>query len=139
MVEGASLVIFLVLCGCQSGWLVDRFSSRGVIGAGVTVWSLSTAASGLAASYWMLLIARIGVGAGEAAPTPAAYSMIPDLFPRKRLAFVMSLYVMGSSMGAGLAYGVGGALIAWLDQLGPVFSGGLPLATRSEEHKYEPP
>src|SRR3546814_1109147 len=77
----------------------------------------------------MLLIARIGVGAGEAALTPAAYSMIPDLFPRKRLAFVMSLYVMGSSMGAGLAYGVGGALIAWLDQIGPVFSGGIHLAT----------
>src|SRR3546814_9845397 len=87
LLQGAAFGIFYVLCGLPIGWLVDRFSRRWVIWAGVTIWSLCTAASGLADSYWMRLIARIGVGAGEAALPTAAYSMIPDLLPRKRVAF----------------------------------------------------
>src|SRR3546814_12883367 len=69
LLQGAAFGIFYVLCGLPIGWLVDRFSRRWVIWAGVTIWSLSTAASGLADSYWMLLIARIGVGEGEAGHT----------------------------------------------------------------------
>src|SRR3546814_11986267 len=54
LLQGAAFGIFYVLCGLPIGWLVDRFSRRWVIWAGVTIWSLSTEASGLADSHWKI-------------------------------------------------------------------------------------
>ena len=108
MLLGVSFAIFYALFGLPMGWLVDRFSRRGVIYVGVTIWSLATAACGLAVGYWQLFAARIGVGAGEAALSPAAHSMLADSFPRERLTFAMTVFGLGATLGGGAAYGLGG-------------------------------
>jgi MFS family permease len=94
--------------------MADRRSRRGLIFFGVLVWSLATAACGLAKVYWQLLVARIGVGAGEAALGPCASSMLADLFPRERLTFAVAVYNLGSMVGAGMAYIIGGQIVEFV-------------------------
>src|SRR3546814_8770652 len=100
------------------GWLVDRYSRRKIIYFGMTCWSIAAAACGLANSYWQLLLARFGVGIGEASLSPAAYSIISDLFPPRRLSLALGVFATGSALGGAIAYIVGGAVIGKLEALG---------------------
>ena len=71
-----------------------------------------TALSGLAANFWQLLLARIGVGIGEAGGSPPAHSMISDYYPKEQRATALSIYSMGIYIGILLGYLLGG----WLDE-----------------------
>jgi len=97
------------------GWLVDRFPRRPIIWLGVTVWSLATAFCGLAQNFGHLLGARLAVGIGEATLSPAAYSMLADLFRPSRLVLAISVMLMGGSIGGGLAVGLGGAVASYAE------------------------
>lgn len=111
MVYGAGFALTFAILGLVCGALADRFNRRWLIFAGVSIWSFATAALGFAQNFWQLLVARLSVGAGEAALNPCATSMITDLFPRERLTLAMALYTMGATVGGGTAYMFGGALI----------------------------
>lgn len=119
LLQGLAFGLFYALFGLPMGWLVDRYSRRTIIYLGMTCWSVAAAACGLANSFWHLLLARFGVGIGEASLSPAAYSMIADLFPPRRLALALGVFATGSSIGGALAYIAGGALIAELERIGP--------------------
>ena len=108
---GLAFAIFYTLLGLPIARLADRYSRRLIIGAGVFLWSLATAACGLARSYTHLLLARIGVGVGEAALSPAAYSMIADMFPKEQVGRAISVYQSGAFFGAAIAFSVGGLVI----------------------------
>jgi len=112
LLMGFSFAIFYSLLGVPLGRIADRKSRRGLIAAGVVVWSLMTACCGLTRHYWQLFLFRIGVGVGEAALSPAAYSMIADYFPPERRATAISVYSMGIYLGGGIAYLLGGAVIS---------------------------
>jgi MFS family permease len=111
LLQGASFGLFYSLCGLPLGFAVDRFPRRLVVFGGVVVWALAASACGLAHGFAQLLAARFLVGAGEAALAPAAYSMLSDLFPRKRLTFALSMYSIGASAGSSLSLAFGAALI----------------------------
>jgi MFS family permease len=100
---GTAFGLFYALMGLPMGRLVDRFNRRNLIIAGLLAWSLMTLASGLAANYWQLFIARMGVGIGEAILAPAAWSMIADLFPPHRRAKPVGVFYIGGSVGVGIA------------------------------------
>ncbi len=68
----------------------------------------------------MLFVARMFVGVGEATLTPASYSLIPDFFPKERVALAISVYTASSFAGSGIAYIFGGAMIEYFTGLGPV-------------------
>jgi predicted MFS family arabinose efflux permease len=93
--------------GIPIGRIADRTSRRDLIALALGVWSLFTAASGLARGFWQLMAARIGVGVGEAGCTPPAHSMISDLFPPERRASALAVYQLGIPLGTlfGLAFG----------------------------------
>ena len=118
LLMGFSFALFYTLCGIPLGRLADRTSRRGLIAAGVLVWSAMTAACGLARHYWHFLFARVGVGAGEAALSPAAYSLIADSFPPERRATAISVYSMGIYVGSGLAFLLGGVVIQFASAQG---------------------
>ena len=101
LLQGVVFALFYVTFGIFFGWLTDRFSRRGVISGGVTIWSLATAACGLARNFTHLMGARFAVGAGEAALNPAAYSMIADSFPKRRLSLATSVFGAGAYVGGG--------------------------------------
>ena len=111
MLSGFAFAVTFSLFGLVLGTLADRLSRRWVIFAGVSVWSLATAACGFAQQYWHLLLARIGVGVGEASLNPCAASMLADLFPRERLTNAMAVYGLGATMGSGCAYFFGGMIV----------------------------
>lgn len=111
LLQGFAFGVFYAVCGLPLGWLVDRFSRRWVIFGGVTIWTLSTALCGMAHNYWQLFMARVGVGAGEAALSPAAYSLMADSFPPHRLTTALAVYSMGSLFGTGMAYLMGGLIV----------------------------
>jgi len=118
LLQGVAFGLFYAAFGLPIGWLVDRYSRRRIIYFGMTLWSLAAAACGLASTYWQLLLARFGVGVGEASLSPAAYSMIADLFPPRRLALALGVFAAGSSIGGAIAYMAGGVLIAYLEAMG---------------------
>jgi len=118
LLQGAAFVVFFALFGLPIGWAVDRFPRRPIIFVGVLIWSLGTIAGGFARSFGQLFVARSTVGAGEASLSPAAYSMLSDLFPKERLSTAMAVYSTGVSLGAALALVIGGFVVSLLSASG---------------------
>lgn len=118
--QGAAFVIFYTLFGLPIGFLVDRLPRRPIIFAGILFWSLASAAGGLAQTYDQLLLARFGVGAGEAALLPAAYSMIGDAVSRERLSRAIAFFSLGAIGGGALALTLGGYLVKIASDMGGV-------------------
>ena len=112
LLHGFAFALFYTLMGFPIGRLADRRHRVGIIAVGIAIWSFMTAACGLAKSFTHLFLARVGVGFGEAALNPAAYSMIADYFRPHLISRATSTYVMGTYLGFGVAYIVGGAVVA---------------------------
>ncbi|RMB12392.1 MFS transporter [Eilatimonas milleporae] len=111
LLHGFAFAIFYTTLGIPIARLADRMPRRTIIVWSVAVWSVATCLCGLAGRFAHLFLARVGVGAGEAGLSPAAYSMIADMFPRRLLGRALGLYSMGVYVGAGLAFLVGGAIV----------------------------
>lgn len=111
LLHGFAFGLFYTLVGVPIAWLADRASRRNIIVVGVLLWSLMTAACGLARDFGTLFLARMGVGVGEAALSPSVLSMLADIFPRERLSTAVSLYTNGAYWGTGLALILGGAVV----------------------------
>ncbi len=107
---GLSFAVLYTLVGIPIGLMADRMNRKRIIGWGIMIWSLMTVFCGLAGSYSLFFLARVGVGIGEAALSPAAYSIISDYFPKKKLATALSVYNMGVYLGSGLSILIGAAL-----------------------------
>ncbi|MGE8361223.1 spinster family MFS transporter [Pseudomonas sp.] len=120
LLMGLSFALFYTVCGIPLGRLADTRSRRGLIAIGILFWSAATAACGMAKLYWQFLLCRIGVGVGEAALSPAAYSLIADSFPAERRATAISVYSMGVYLGSGLAFLLGGLVIQFASAQGDV-------------------
>jgi len=118
LLQGLAFAVFYTLVGIPIGRMADRYSRRKIITAGIFLWSLMTAACGLAKSFLGLFLARVGVGVGEAALSPSAYSMISDYFPRDKLGRALAVYQGGAFLGAGLAFIAGGMVIRALSAAG---------------------
>jgi len=110
---GFAFGLFYTLFGLPIGAAVDRYPRRWIIWSGMVVWSLATAACGLARSATQLFGARLGVGAGEAAISPAAYSILSNLFPKERLAGPICVYTMGGTVGSAFSVFIGGTLLQY--------------------------
>ena len=108
---GTVFTLLYAVVGLPLGRLSDRKERRGILAAGVFVWSLLTAASGLARSFGQLIVARLGVGVGEATCSPASTSLIGDLFPAGLRARAIAIWMLGLPVGLGLANGAGGWIL----------------------------
>jgi len=111
LLTGFAFAIFYTVLGLPIARLADKTNRKRLIAVGVLVWSLMTAACGLASSYWLLFAARVGVGVGEATISPAAMSMIADYFSPRRLARAISVYTVGLYLGAGVAVLAGSVVV----------------------------
>lgn len=131
VLTGASMALFYVSAGIPLGMLADRKSRKGMVVISLALWSALTAICGLTKTYWQLLIARVGVGVGEAGGTPPSQSLLADKFPPKSRAFAMSIYALGAAVGAALGASLGGILndaYGWRTVLIVFGLAGLPIA-----------
>ena len=110
---GLSFAVFYTFLGVPIGRLADSRSRRGVIAAGISIWSLFCAGCGLAKRFGQMLVLRMGVGVGEASLSPAAYSLLTDYFVPERRAMAMSIYNTGIYIGTGAASILGGLVTGW--------------------------
>src|SRR6266851_1888778 len=108
---GTVFTLLYAIVGLPLGRLSDRKARRTILAGGVFVWSLLTACSGLARSFGQLIVARLGVGVGEATCSPASTSLIGDLFPTNWRARAVAIWMLGLPMGLGLANGAGGWIL----------------------------
>ena len=120
LLSGAAFGIFYTFMGLPIGWLADRWNRKKLIAIGITTWSIMTALCGLAQSYGLLFLARVGVGVGEATLSPAAYSFLSDSFDKVRLPRAISVYGLGLFIGAGMALIIGGQIIGVVEKWGDV-------------------
>jgi len=113
LLTGFSFAVFYTFFGLPLGRIADGHSRRGLIAAGFVMWSLFTAGCGFARNFAQMFLMRTGVGIGEASLAPAAWSLIADYFPPERRATAQSVYASGVYVGAGVAYLLGGIVIAY--------------------------
>src|SRR5882762_646982 len=108
---GTVFTLLYAVVGLPLGRLSDRLQRRKILAVGVFVWSLLTAMSGLTRSFAQLIVARLGVGVGEASCSPASTSMIGDYFPTTQRARAVAIWMLGLPLGLGLANGAGGWIL----------------------------
>lgn len=108
LLTGFAFAIFYVSVGIPIARLADSRNRTNIVAAAVTVWSGMTALSGLTQNYFQLLLARIGVGVGEAGGSPPSHSILSDYYPAKERGRAMAIYSMGVYLGILVGYGIGG-------------------------------
>ncbi|MEM9620624.1 MAG: MFS transporter [Pseudomonadota bacterium] len=112
MLSGFAFAVFYVTMGVPIARIADMHSRRNVISISLALWSGMTALCGTVNHFWQLLLARIGVGVGEAGCSPPAHSIISDLFPPAQRATALSIYNMGINFGVFIGFLAGG----WINQ-----------------------
>lgn len=108
LLGGLAFALFYTTLGIPIAALADRWSRVKILSMAMVVWSGMTALCGFAQSFWMLLLARIGVGVGEAGASPPSHSLISDYFPIETRATALSIYALGIPFGSMIGNFVGG-------------------------------
>jgi predicted MFS family arabinose efflux permease len=110
LLQGLTFAVFYVVMGIPLARWADVGVRRNVVALAVGTWSIMTALCGVAQNFTHLLLARIGVGIGEAGGSPPSHSIISDLFPPGRRALPLAVYSSGITFGVFIAYVFG----AWV-------------------------
>jgi len=126
MLSGFTFAIFYVTLGLPIARLADKTNRRNTVAVSLGLWSIMTAVSGLARNFIQLLVARIGVGVGEAGGSPPAHAMISDYFPPGKRSTALSIYSTGIYFGILTGFLMGGYLNQHLGWRMAFFSLGIP-------------
>lgn len=110
LLSGTAFVAIYVSLGLVVGWISDRHRRVTIISAAIVIWSSCTVLFGLGTTYLHLVLARLGVGMGEAGCNATSASLLVDTFPAKQRGRVLSIFYMGNSIGASL----GALFAAWI-------------------------
>lgn len=113
LLTGFAFAMFYVIAGLPIARYADRGNRRNIVAVSLGVWSLMTALCGLAQNYVQLLVARIGVGIGEAGGSPPSHSIISDIFTVENRATAMAFYSIGINIGILFGFLLGG----WLNEV----------------------
>jgi MFS family permease len=107
LLTGLAFALLYTILGLPIARLAERANRIWIVGISLTVWSGFTTACGFTQNYAQLVLARVGVGVGEAGCGPASHSLLSDYVPREERASALGFYAMGVPLGvmAGLAFG----------------------------------
>jgi MFS family permease len=123
---GTAFTLLYAFVGVPLGRLADRANRTHLLAAGVVVWSLLTAVSGAARSFWQLFVFRLGVGVGEAVCAPAATSLIGDLVPSGKRARALAIFMLGLPVGVALSFAVSGTVAQTYGWRAAFYVAGIP-------------
>jgi predicted MFS family arabinose efflux permease len=142
LLAGFAFAIFYATLGIPVARLADRGNRVNIIAIALALWSLMTAVCGLAQNFVQLLLARIGVGVGEAGSSPPSHSIIADLYPPEKRAGAMGIYSLGVVLGTAFGTMIGGTvahLYGWRVAMFTVGLPGIALAVLVKMFVVEPP
>jgi MFS family permease len=111
VILGVGFAAMYALMGVPAAQLIDQKNRKAIIVIGVVIWCLGTIASAFADSFLTLTLCRASVASGEAVLTPAAISLIADLFTPARRALPMSIYASMATVMTGGTLLLGGAAL----------------------------
>lgn len=110
LLSGLVFAIFYATLGIPIARYADRANRRNIIAVSLALWSIMTALGGLAQNFTHLMLARIGVGVGEAGSGPPSQSIIADLYEPEKRASAMAIYSLGVILGGGIGMMIGGVV-----------------------------
>lgn len=143
LLTGLAFAILNVVLGIWVARIAERRRRMTLLTIGTILWSIATAACGLAQNFLQLVLARISVGVGEAVGLPSSSSIISDYYPRAQRATAMSVLFLAPPLGAFIGF-VGGGLIAqgygwratfWIAALPGFLLALLAMLTVAEPHR----
>lgn len=140
--SGIAFAIFYATLGIPMAMWADRSNRRNIITLALTLWSGMTVVCGMAANFWQLALARIGVGVGEAGSSPPSHSIIADMYPANERARAMGTFSLGINCGLLIGFSVGGWInqwYGWRAAFWVVGAPGLLLAVLVRYTLHEPP
>src|SRR5260370_15452874 len=108
LLAGFGFVLFYSLLGIPVARVADRLNRRNIVALAFAFWSAMTFLCGMASSVGTLALARIGVGIGESAGTPASQSILADLFDKNERPRALGVYAIATYLGVFLGYFIGG-------------------------------
>jgi predicted MFS family arabinose efflux permease len=126
LLAGFGFVLFYSLLGIPIARLADRLNRRNIVALAFAFWSAMTFLCGMASSVATLALARIGVGIGESAGTPASQSLVADLFNKNERPRALGIYAIGTYLGVFLGYFIGGYVNQHYGWRMAFFTAGLP-------------
>jgi MFS family permease len=126
LLAGFGFVLFYSLLGIPIARIADRLNRRNIVAIAFAFWSAMTALCGMAGSVATLALARIGVGVGESAGTPASQSLVADLFNKNERPRALGIYAIGTYLGVFLGYFIGGYVNQHYGWRMAFFTAGLP-------------
>lgn len=124
--SGVAFAIFYATLGIPMAMWADRRNRRNLIALALAIWSGMTALCGIAANFWQLAAARVGVGVGEAGSSPPSHSMIADMYPTSERAGAMGIFSLGINFGLMTGFLVGGWVSQWYGWRVAFYTVGLP-------------
>ena len=142
LMGGLAFALFYTGLGIPVAMLAVRVNRTWIMTISLGLWSLMTAACGLAQNFWQLFAARLGVGIGEAGGVAPAYSLVADYFPPNQRSRALSIYSFGIPIGSALGIFLGGYIaskIDWRVAFFVVGLGGLVIAPIFRLTVKEPP
>ncbi|HTX24619.1 MAG TPA: MFS transporter [Steroidobacteraceae bacterium] len=117
---GPAFALFFALIAIPVARFIDRHGRTSILALGLATWSVATACCGLAQGFWSLLLARIGVGGGEAVNQPATFSLIADSFPKERLPRAIAVMQLGVTAGGAIPFLLGAFLMSLFAHVRPI-------------------
>jgi len=125
LLTGLGFSFIYSVLGIPIARLADRYDRRKIISIATASWSVMTAVSGMATGFFTMLLARMGVAAGEAGGIPPLHSLVADLYPEHKRARAFSIVQLGGPLGVLIAFFGGGLLVAYFDWRAVFYGAGL--------------
>jgi predicted MFS family arabinose efflux permease len=126
LLTGIGFALMYSLLGIPMARLADRHGRAKLLSATLAIWSLMTVLSGRAANYTAMLLARVGVGIGEAGGLPATHALAADYFSPANRGKALSVIGICGALGVSLAMAGGGLISDWRGWRAAFYIGGLP-------------
>lgn len=125
LLKGFAFALLYTMVGIPIAWLADRYSRAKIVTISLTLWSAFTALTGMATSFTTMLMARVGVGIGEAGGSPPSHSILSDLYPKEKRASALGFYSLGIPFGIAFSYILAGMLVETLGWRGTLVALGI--------------
>ncbi|PNP95805.1 hypothetical protein A8G00_23605 [Sphingobium sp. SA916] len=117
LVQGLSFGLFYCVAGIPLGRLIDKYNRVRILFLGILSWSIMTMLCGFSSTILQFFFFRVGAAVGEAVLHPAAYSLIADTFPPKRMVRAVMIFLTSVLFANGLAFIAGGAVVKAITSL----------------------